>query len=265
MLDSIFDVPLSIAGPAIVAALCAFGVGGLLVVRRSVLPHMRIRLEDSEFSGSMLQAVMVFYGLAVALIAVSAFENHSDVSTIVSKEASELSALYRDASSYPEPTGPVLQQELRDYAEYLIHTAWPAQRRGEVALRGVEMLNRFQSTMTAFEPATEGQRALHAEALRAYNQLVEARSLRIEAVVQSGLPGVMWTVVLLGAAIALTATFFFRVEDARLHAVMVTLVAAFMGLVIFMIFAFDRPFRGDLGITADAYQNVYDMVMRDTR
>jgi hypothetical protein len=75
----------------------------------------------------------------------------------------------------------------------------------------------------------------------------------------------MWTVVLLGAAIALTATFFFRVEDARLHAVMVTLVAAFMGLVIFMILAFDRPFRGDLGVTADAYQNVYDVVMRDTR
>jgi hypothetical protein len=32
-----------------------------------------------------------------------------------------------------------------------------------------------------------------------------------------------------------------------------------------MIFAFDRPFRGDLGIGADAYQTVYDMVMRDGR
>ena len=95
MPDFIFDVSLSIAGPAIVATLCAFGVGGLLVVRRWILPHMRIRLEDSEFSGSMLQAVMVFYGLAVALIAVSAFENHSDVSAIVSKEASELSATMR--------------------------------------------------------------------------------------------------------------------------------------------------------------------------
>lgn len=264
-MDSVFDIPLAIAGPAIVASLCIFGVGGLLLVRRFVLPRMRIRMEDSEFSGSMLQAVMVFYGLAVALIAVSAFENHSDVSAIVSKEAAELSALYRDASSYPEPIGPVLQQQLRDYARYVVDTAWPAQRTGGVALGGVAMLNRFQSTMTGFEPGTDGQRALHAEALRAYNQLVEARSLRLEAVVNSGLPGVMWTVVLLGAAIALTATFFFKVEDTRLHAVMVTLVAAFMGLVIFMIFAFDRPFRGDLGLTAEPYQQVYEVVMREAR
>jgi hypothetical protein len=38
-----------------------------------------------------------------------------------------------------------------------------------------------------------------------------------------------------------------------------------MGLVIFMIFAFDRPFRGDLGLTADPYQQVYDVVMREAR
>ena len=29
-MDSVFDIPLAIAGPAIVASLCIFGVGGLL-------------------------------------------------------------------------------------------------------------------------------------------------------------------------------------------------------------------------------------------
>jgi len=46
-------------------------VVGLLVVRRRVLPRLRIHIEDSEFSGSLVQSIMVFYGLAVALIAVS--------------------------------------------------------------------------------------------------------------------------------------------------------------------------------------------------
>jgi hypothetical protein len=263
MLDSIFDLPLIVAGPLIIGSLCAFAILGLLVVRRTVLPRLRIRVEDSEFTGSMLQAVMVFYGLAVALIAVSVFETYSDVSAIVSVEASELGALYRDASSYPEPTRQQLQAELRDYTRYVIDTAWPAQRSGQVALRGVAMLNRFQQTMTRFEPATEGQRVLHAEALRAYNQLVEARSLRIDAARNTGLPGVLWVVVLAGAAIGLTASFFFKVEDVRLHAVMVALLAAFIGLVIFMIMAFDRPFRGDLGLEPHPYQQVYDVVMRD--
>jgi hypothetical protein len=263
MLEFVFDVPLLISGPAIIGALCVLSIGGLLLVRRTVLPRLRIRAEDSEFSGSLLQAVMVFYGLAVALIAVNVFETYSDVSEIVSREASELGALYRDASSYPEPIRQELQAELRDYARYVIDTAWPAQRSGEVALEGIAMLNRFQASMTRFEPATEGQRTLHAEALRAYNQLVEARSLRIDAATHTGLPGVLWAVVLLGAAIGLAATYFFRVEDVRLHAVMVALLAAFIGLVIFMIMAFDRPFRGDLGLTPDAYRQVYELVMQD--
>jgi len=265
MLDFVFDVPLWIAGPALIGSVIVFAVGGLLFVRRAVLPRLQIRVEDSEFSGSMLQAVMVFYGLAVALIAVSVFDTYSGVSSIVSREASELGALYRDASSYPEPTRQELQTELRDYARYVIDTAWPAQRQGKVALQGIAMLNRFQATMTAFEPATEGQRALHAEALRAYNQLVEARSERIDAALNTGLPGVLWVVILAGAAIGLSATFFFKVDDVRLHAMMVSLLAAFIGLVIFMILAFDRPFRGDVGLDPGPYQQVHDVVMQDLR
>jgi len=262
--DFIFDLPSAITGPAIILTLCAFAVAGLLLVRRFVLPRLRIRSEDSEFSGTMVQSVMVFYGLAVALIAVGVFETYSDVSTLVSQEAAELGAMYRDASSYPEPIRPLLQKELRDYAQYVIHTAWPAQQRGQVVVGGVEMLNRFQSTLTGFEPATDGQKILHGEALRAYNELVEARSLRLDAVVNTGLPSVLWVVVLVGAVIGLMATFFFKVEDMRLHAILVTLLAAFMGLVIFMIFAFDHPFRGDLGLQPEPYQLVYDKVMQGT-
>jgi hypothetical protein len=265
MIDSVFDLPLAIAGPAIILSLCIYSVIGLQLVRRRLLRRLRIQVEDSEFSGTMVQSVMVFYGLAVALIAVGVSETYSDVESIVSREASELGALYRDASSYPEPTRPLLQKELRDYAQYVIHTAWPAQQRGQVARGGSEMLDRFQLTLTGFEPATEGQKLLHGEALRAYNEMVEARSLRLDAVVNTGLPGILWIVVLAGAGISLTATFFFKVEDVRLHAILVTLLAAFMGLVIFMTFAFDRPFRGDLGLTPEPYQLVYDRVMQDTR
>jgi hypothetical protein len=261
MLDSVFDTPLVIAGPAIILALCAFALAGLLVVRRYVLPRMRIRAEDSEFSGTMVQGVMVFYGLAVALIAVGVFEDYSDVSKTVALEAAELGAMYQDAGTYPEPTRTELQQSLRKYAEYVIYTAWPAQRQGKVARRGIEMLNRVQSGLAAFEPATEGQKILHAEALRAYNQLLEARSLRLDAVVGTGLPGALWVLVLAGAAISLIAAFFFSVDDLRLHAVLVTLLATFMGLVIFMIFAFDRPFRGDLGLEPVPYRLVLDEIM----
>src|ERR1700755_429465 len=102
MFEFFFDYPL-VTGFTIIAALSVFAVVGLLVVRRRVLPRLGVGEGDSEFTGAMLQSVMVFYGLAVALIAVTVFETYSDTTKVVTGEATALTALYRDVTSYPEP------------------------------------------------------------------------------------------------------------------------------------------------------------------
>ena len=260
MPDFLFDLSLAVSGPLIIGSLCLFAVIGLLLVRRFVLPRLKIHVDDSQFSGSLVQCVMVFYGLAVALIAVSVSQTYSDTSKLVSGEATALASLYRDVSCYPQPIRLQLQAELRAYVHNVIDEAWPLQRQGKIPSGGVALIDTFQNTIASFEPTTEGQKILHAEALRAYNNMIQARRLRLDAV-GTGLPGVMWAVVLVGAVIGLVATFFFRVEDARLHGILVTLLAAFMGLIIFMILALDQPFRGDLGIGPQSYQLVYDHLM----
>jgi len=60
MFESLFDLPLMVVGPAIIAALCLFAVVGLFLVRRRLLPRLRVNQGDSEFTGAMLQSVMVF-------------------------------------------------------------------------------------------------------------------------------------------------------------------------------------------------------------
>ena len=109
MFESLFDLPLLVAGPVIIVVLCLFAVVGLWLVRRRVLPRLRVHSADSEFTGAMLQSVMVFYGLAVALIAVSVFQTYSDTSKVVTGEATALNAIYRDVTSYPEPIRTDLQ------------------------------------------------------------------------------------------------------------------------------------------------------------
>ena len=110
--------------------------------------------EDAHFSGAMVHSVMVFYGLALALIAVNVFETYADVSKIISQEATALAVLHRDVSAYPDPIRSQLQKELRDYVDYVIHEAWPLQQRGQVPNAGVERMTRFQGMLVTFEPAT---------------------------------------------------------------------------------------------------------------
>jgi hypothetical protein len=256
----IFDWPLWIVGPLLELLLVAFAIFGVRFVRARVLPRLRVTHDDSHFVGTLVHSVMVFYGLVLALVAVNVFETYNEASRVVSAEAAALAALYRDVSGYPEPARSNLQSALREYVAYTIREAWPAQRRGRVPSAGVEKMDRFQAQLETFEPRTEGEKILHAEAWRAYNRVTEERRARLDRVT-IGLPGVMWLVVLLGAAISLSASFFFRVEDVRLHGILVTLLATFVACVIFVTVAMDHPFRGDLGVPPDSYQLIYDHLM----
>ena len=261
MFDSLFNLPLVIVGTAIVVLLCAFALSGLAIFSRHILPRLKLGPEESVFTSAMMQAVMVFYGLAVALIAVSVWQTHTEAAATISGEASALGVLYRHVGGYPEPLRSQLRQDLREYLDYVIQEAWPLQRRGQVPSGGVEKVNDFETGLVTFEPATEGQKLLHAETLRAYSEMIEARRLRLDAV-HTGLPGVLWFVIVVGALVSLSSTFFFQVEDARLQRIQVVLLALFIGLIIFIIFALDRPFRGDLGLQPDAYQLIYDQLMK---
>lgn len=261
MLNWVFDVPLWIAGPGLVLLLVGISLAGLVTVRNRVLPRLWITSEDSHFAGPLVHSVMVFYGLVLALIAVHVFETYGESKRTVSAEATALGALYRDVSSYPEPARDRLRSILRDYVAYTIQEAWPAQRRGRVPEAGVELISRFQAQLAAFEPRTEGQKALHAETWRAYNEVILVRRARLDLVTE-GLPGIMWLVILLGAAISLSSSFFFHVEDVRVHAILVGLLATFIACVIFLVLALDRPFRGDLGISAESYELIYDHLMK---
>ena len=262
MPESVFNLPLWIVGLFTVAILCGFALLGLEVARRLVLPRLRVSAEDSEFNGTMVQSIMVFYGLAVALIAVSVWETHSAVSDTVSLEASRLAELYRDSGSYPEPLRSELRAELEAYVDHVIDVEWAEMHDGRHPTGGVGWINRFQATMETFQPRSEAEKILHAEALHAYNRLIESRRLRLDAMLVK-LAGVLWFVIAVGAIISLSSTFLFRVEDIWLHRIQVLLLAGFISLVFTLIFAFDRPFHGDLAVDAGPYAFVREQLMSD--
>jgi hypothetical protein len=261
MPEFLFHLPFAVAALLIIGALCSYSVVGLALTRRFILPRLDMQAEDSDFTGAMMQAVMVFYGLAVALVAVSVWETHAGVADLVSEEASRIGGLHHDLGGYPEPARTALRTELSGYTDYLIDEAWPLQSDGLPANRGVEWLRRFQSQLCGFEPRTEGQKALHAETLAAYNRLIEARRLRLDSM-NTGLPPELWFIINFGACVSMAATFFFKVREVRLHVIHIVLLSVFVGLVISMILAFDRPFLGDLGIGSEPYQVIREQLMR---
>jgi hypothetical protein len=256
----LFDLPLLLSGPALIGVLVGISILGLNWLRKAVLPRLRFGESDGDFCTAMVTSIMVFYGLATALTAVNVWETYVRVEEITKQEASSLAVFYRDVSQYPEPIRSVLREEIRAYTELVIRQSWPLQRRGRIPTEGIKTMDQLQSTLVTFEPVTEAQKALALETLSAYDRMMEARRLRLDSV-ERRLPGVMWLVVILGAFISVFSAYFFPVLDARVHRAQISLLSGFIGLVIFMILALDRPYRGDLGLKATPYEIVYEQLM----
>jgi Protein of unknown function (DUF4239) len=257
----VFDLPLWVVGLVLVAVMCGLASFGLHFMRRRVLPRIQFTEEDAHFTSTMVHSIMVFYALTVAMIAITVWETYDASAKFVSAEATALATLYRDVGAYPPAMREPLQEELRRYTEYVMHEAWPEQHKGLVPRGGVERIDRFQKILTSYAPTTAGEELVHAETLRSFNNLSDARRMRLDSV-QTALPGLLWTVIFLGAALAVAGSYFFRVRDPRLHMFLVVLLTTFFAMVIFVVFAFDRPFRGDMGIESEPYHLVYEQLMQ---
>ncbi|HET9328266.1 MAG TPA: hypothetical protein VFQ05_15980, partial [Candidatus Eisenbacteria bacterium] len=245
----------------IVGAFAVFGFLGFGLTRRYVMPGLGASRHQAEVTATIVHGILIIYGLAVALLAIAVWEKYAEATRIVAEEASSIAALYRDLAGYPEPLRTHLRNELKSYTEYTIRDAWPMQRRGQIPAAGVGMLDRFQDALYAYEPATLGKLAHHQEALGAYNTMIQIRRERLHFVT-IGLPASMWAVVLVGALITVASAFFLDVgEGGKLNRLLMVLLSAIMGLLIFMIVYYDQPMRGDQSVSPEAYEVIHKQLM----
>lgn len=237
---------------------------GLYLARHFLLPKFHYGEGINDAISGTVQAIGVFYGITVGLIAVAVWNSNTSASNLVSGEATSIAALYRDINGYPSPIREELRAKLRQYTVFVISDIWPAQQTGQTPKGGVTLMDEFQHTLYTFEPASQGQMALHTETLRAYNHLIEYRNLRIDAV-NSGLSLTMWAVIWLGAAISIGVAYFYRIDDVKLHAALIILMAGFLALVLFMIAINDKPFFGYASIPSTPYQTILDKVIDQSK
>lgn len=214
----------------------------------------------NDMVGFVLASFSVFYGLLVGLVAVAAYQNFSVVSDIVTKEASSLAAVYRDLRAYPQPIRGRLQDDLRDYTRYVIDKSWPEQQRGIVPTGDSHRIGQFISDLLAFRPAEKSEEIAHAETLRQFNSLTELRRARL-ANVTTGIPAVLWWVVAIGAMITILLIAMLNMEI-HVHLVLGASLSLFLGLMIYLIAAMDNPFRGKVSVGPEAFQMVYDTLIK---
>jgi hypothetical protein len=77
-----------------------------------------------------------------------------------------------------------------------------------------------------------------------------------------GLPAWLWTIVVMGAFLSISVTWFFYLASQAVHYWMTMMFSALLGLLIFLLGALDNPFRGEISVSSDPFGLVYQRLMK---
>jgi hypothetical protein len=245
----------------VVVVTLVVSITGLAVTSRKVRETKLHESLDNGAIAGLLAALIGIYAIAAGLTAVAVWGNTGDAAANVGREAAAINVLWHDLGGYPQPVRGETRRAIMDYTTYVIEKEWPLHRMGEAPVLQLSAMERFQANLFGFEPATEGQKVLHAQTINAYNRLLEARRFRLQAVEDTALPLELWVVVLLLGVIAISSCFLLRVDSFAMHATITILVAAPIALILYFIAVTDRPFQGGVAVSAEPYRAILEKIM----
>jgi Protein of unknown function (DUF4239) len=259
-MDWFYDLPVQVSLPLFVVLFVL--VSTLILV--GLRPWVRRMAENpgewDRVLGYAISSYGLFYGILLALVAVSVYQNFTEVHGAVLGETSALAALYRDVSGFPHADAVPLQTGLRDYVHTVITHDWPLQQQGIVPNDGTVAVDAFQRRLLAIEPKTAGQQALLTQTIGAFNDFVVARRARVDDTTLS-LPSLLWGVLWVGAAINAVMLSLIQVKKLTIHLVMSGLIALYVGLLIYVTASMDHPYSGGISIGPDAFRLLLTQVM----
>jgi hypothetical protein len=244
----------------VILAVIAFAMFGAKWLRGRVERKLGLDTDSNDIVGYFLSFTGAFYGIMLGLVAVGAWETFNDANDAASKEAAVVAALYHDVTSLPAPHDGRAQAYLKSYAWDVINLEWPEQQQGKAPYSAQRVVDKLASEISLVDPQNARDEVTMAETIRQLNNLLEARRYRVEAS-NEALPPTLWAVIIVGGLMNLVITWLLVVKSPLLDLIINLLVASLLGAVLAFIIAMDNPFRGELSVSAQAMENVYEDVM----
>jgi hypothetical protein len=255
-----YGLPAAVSLPLFVGVFVVLSLAVVVALRPLVARLSGDHAEWDRVLGYAIASFGLFYGILLALVAVSVYTNFTTVHSDVLTETSSLAALYRDTTGFPADQSGPLQDDLRQYVHLVITQDWPLQQRGIVPNDGVDVVRSFQQHLLSLEPRSEGDQALLSQTIQEFNTFVAARRDRVTDTTLA-LPGLLWGVLWTGAAINAVLLGLIQVRRVTIHIVMAGLIAVYVGLLIYEIASMDHPYSGTIAIGPDDFRLLLAQVM----
>jgi Protein of unknown function (DUF4239) len=240
---------------ATVAFCAAVAVGGFYAMLRLApgLSHESnnelVRIASTVTSG--------LYGLLIAFMVVSAWEGYNNAATRAEDEISALSNVMRDTGGLPDRLRTPVRQDVLEYVQLVVAREWDTLARQQPDLVSRARYERIWDRLYRFRPTTETQRTFFGSVVDRMNDVGRARRLRVYSS-RSQVPALLWAVMIAGGVLTVFLLFLSSAGERRTQAAVIGIVAGFVGFVVFLIYALDKPFDGAMRLSTQPYTYFVD-------
>jgi energy-converting hydrogenase Eha subunit C len=201
-------------------------------------------------SAAILAPLGILFGLFVAFTAAQVWSDSDHAGTAVSREASALRAITVLAGAFPGESER-LRGFVRDYIQQAANVEWPLMARQEASLNATPRpLADALALVLSMTTSAPGQQTAQHEIVSALETALDARRQRI-IVSHSEVNFVKWWCLYVQAACVLIAIAVVHSENRLAATIAMGLYATGIAASVLLIAAHDRPFTGQISVSAE--------------
>ncbi|MBV8063898.1 MAG: DUF4239 domain-containing protein [Actinobacteria bacterium] len=226
-------------------ALCV-GLGGFALMRRlvpSLAAHADSRSLSSAFSISS-----GLFSFVLAFTIGQLYTNFTRANADAKQEATVLAQVLRTSSGLPQPLAGKIRADVLIYADDVRGREWKEMRRGQSSLQAWHDIDAMYATLDGGRKAA-GSNPFYSDTLSRINDLVVARRTRLDDA-NIALPDVFQVLLVLGAVLALSTTFYFKPFGERIQVVMIGAASALVGTALLVALTLDYPYSGSIAVSS---------------
>lgn len=213
-----------------------------------VLRKRNFQPEDSGAVTALHATVSTIYTVLLAFVVVIVWQQLTDAGSRVETEATRLSNILRDSRVFSAGDEESIRQAVHSYIELTATRDWQNMSEGKDAdPMSTAAYEQIWEAVYRIEPVGARQETFHAEMVTRLNELGAARRSR-HLGARASIPAVMWLLLLVGGAMVLVLSYMLPHGSWKGSYAALGATGAVISTTLFLIFAMDHPFTGELRV-----------------
>ncbi len=236
---------------AIMVSIVAASVTFLWLLYR-IWPNEQ-RREHNDLIGWQVTVIGTTYAVIIGFMLYAVWTNFQAADGNAEAEANSVINVARSAQGLPAAQRREIQALARAYVDTMLTQEWPAMSNVRFSSMSSRIMQELWTTTTNTETRNASEQTSLDHTLTELSAMTERRRLR-QLQATSGIPGVLWTVLVVGAIVTIISACLFGSVDFKLHFVQVLMLSLILSLVLVAIADISRPFQGSVHVTPAGFE-----------